>query len=418
VTTGTLFSSVVPGARDRAGNDPIFALNAEAARRAAAGESIVNATLGALMTDDGRLAVMPTVLETMARALDATTAGYAPIAGAPAFLRASIADLFGERAVANQAVAAATPGGTGAIYQAVVNFLEPGQRLLTTSYFWGPYREIAGHAGRDVDTFEMFSPKGGFDIDGLATALDRHLSTQGRALVALNFPCHNPTGYSLTEAEWRAVADQVRRAGEVGPVTLLLDCAYLRFGGTAAEAWVHAVPKLLETITVAFAWTASKSFAQYGARVGALVALHRDEAERAQIANALGYTCRATWSNCNHLGQRAVTELLTDAALRRRTDRERQGLVALLGGRIAAFNEAAEAVGLSMPRYDSGFFVTVFSPNGAATAASMREAGVYVVPVSGGVRVALCSVAEADVPRLVDALGDGVRAARGYGGRT
>ena len=35
----------------------------------------------------------------------------------------------------------------------------------------------------------------------------------------------------------------------------------------------------------------------------------------------------------------------------------------------------------------------------------MREKGVFVVPQKGALRVALCSVAEKDVPRLVDALG-------------
>ena len=51
-------SSLIPEASDRPGDDPIFALNAEARRRAAAGESVINATLGALSfdTDDhGRL---------------------------------------------------------------------------------------------------------------------------------------------------------------------------------------------------------------------------------------------------------------------------------------------------------------------------------------------------------------------------
>ena len=32
----------------------------------------------------------------------------------------------------------------------------------------------------------------------------------------------------------------------------------------------------------------------------------------------------------------------------------------------------------------------------------MREEGVYVVPVDGAVRVGLCSVKVADVPRLVE----------------
>ncbi|NIP80811.1 MAG: hypothetical protein GWM90_16980, partial [Gemmatimonadetes bacterium] len=91
------------------------------------------------------------------------------------------------------------------------------------------------------------------------------------------------------------------------------------------------------------------------ARVGALVGLHRDEGERIQIENALGYTCRSTWSNCNHLGQLAVTELLTDPELAERVTRERSGLVELLRERIDAFNEHAGAAGLPTPRYDAGF---------------------------------------------------------------
>ena len=90
------FSSVIPAVRDRAGNDPIFQLNAEASQRATAGESILNATLGALMTDDGRLCTMPTVIETLARFQDGRAAGYAPIAGVAKYREAVIRDLFGD----------------------------------------------------------------------------------------------------------------------------------------------------------------------------------------------------------------------------------------------------------------------------------------------------------------------------------
>ena len=47
------------------------------------------------------------------------------------------------------------------------------------------------------------------------------------------------------------------------------------------------------------------------------------------------------------------------------------------------------------------------------TAAAMRKRGVYVVPIPGAVRVALCSTPLAAVPRLVEALVAGVRAAGG-----
>jgi aromatic-amino-acid transaminase len=404
-------SSVIRSARDRAGNDPIFVLNAEARRRAAEGESIVNATIGALMTDAGELAVMPSVLDAFAEAQTARSAGYAPISGLPAFRHAVIQSLFADLPLAEQATAVATPGGTGAIYQAVVNFLEPGQKLLTSSYYWGPYRAITGHLGRGIETFRMFGEDGSFDVEGLAGAMDRQASAQGRVLVVLNFPCHNPTGYSLSGDEWRAVSEVVSRVGTRVPVTVLIDAAYMRYGGAAATTWVDAVGDMLRAATVLVAWTASKSFTQYGSRIGALVALHRDPGEVTQMDNALGYTCRATWSNCNHVGQLAVTELLTDPRLVERSDSERDELLRLLQTRIDAFNVGALAAGLRTPRYDSGFFVAVFTPDSEVTARVMREAGVYVVPIDGAVRVALCCTPSAVIPRVTAALAQGVAAA-------
>ena len=48
----TSYSSLITTSRDRAGNDPIFIWNGEARARAAAGDDILNATIGALMNDD------------------------------------------------------------------------------------------------------------------------------------------------------------------------------------------------------------------------------------------------------------------------------------------------------------------------------------------------------------------------------
>src|SRR5687767_1239587 len=120
---------LIPARTARPSDDPIFALNAEAQARTAAGEQVVNATVGALLDDEGRLAVIPTVTQTLREIEPVVGAGYAPISGSPAFLEAVVADLLGDRPEARQAVAAATPGGSGALRHAVANFLERGQSL-------------------------------------------------------------------------------------------------------------------------------------------------------------------------------------------------------------------------------------------------------------------------------------------------
>jgi len=401
-------SCLIPSAAGRSGDDPIFALNAEANRRAAAGMSVVNATLGALMDDAGALAVLPAVIEAFARVPARKAAAYAPISGDPPFLKAVIEDVYGASALASQTVAAASPGGTGALYHAVVSFLEPGQALLTTNYYWGPYATLATHAGRRVETFEMFHPEGGFHLEAFDASLGRMLRAQGRALIFLNTPCHNPTGFSMNEKEWEQVSAILARRSSEGPIALLVDLAYARFGSAASQNWTRFAPAIAENVTLLVAWSASKAFAQYGARVGALLATHPDKDERARISNALAFSCRGTWSNCNHLGILAISELLSDPAQRARVDGERAGLVELLDQRVAVFNREAARLGLRYPRYEGGFFVSVFCSEPETVAARMRDEGVFVVPLkekgAGAVRVALCSTPARDVPRVTAAL--------------
>ncbi|MEM7308784.1 MAG: aminotransferase class I/II-fold pyridoxal phosphate-dependent enzyme [Planctomycetota bacterium] len=406
-------TSLIAASADRPGDDPIFALHAEAKARAAAGEDVLDATLGALMEDDGRLSILPAVSEALRRVDPARAAAYAPISGPPAYLDAVVRDLFGEGELARGAVAVATPGGTGAVHHAIVNFLEPGQKVLTTSYYWGPYGILAEHTRRGLETFRMFGADGRFDAESFRAGLERHVDEQGRALVILNTPCHNPTGYSLDDAEWEAVVAILLAAAERAPIALLLDMAYVKFGAPGSDAWQRHVEKLRGQVTVLCAWTGSKAFAQYGSRIGALVGVPRDEAEHGRIKNALGYSCRGTWSNCNHLGMLAITELLSDPELRERSERQRDEVRQLLSERVDTFNQHAQAAGLRYPRYEGGFFVAVFTPDPVGTVEHMKQSGVFVVPLDGAVRLALCATPRASVPRLVDSLAAGIRAVGG-----
>jgi len=46
----------------------------------------------------------------------------------------------------------------------------------------------------------------------------------------------------------------------------------------------------------------------------------------------------------------------------------------------------------------------VFVEDAPRAAAKMKEDGVFIVPLKGALRVALCSVAVPNIPRLVDSL--------------
>jgi aromatic-amino-acid transaminase len=366
---------LIPAHQGRPADDPIFALNREAMARRAKGESIVNATLGTLLDDEGKLVVLPSTARAVKEVPDELWASYAPIAGDPDFLRAVMDDFLSPAPELRACgVAQATPGGSGALRHAIANYLELGQSLLTTSYFWGPYQTLADEADRKLVTFSMFTKDGALDVAALDGALTLQIEKEGRALLFLNDPCQNPTGYSMRPSEWDAVVKSLLLQADRAPVTLLV------------------------------AWSASKTFTHYGLRVGALIACVPDAKERAMTEAALSYSSRGTWSNCSHGGLRAVTRLLTDPELAQACDREREVYKNLLLARVDAFNALAPARGLRYPRYEGGFFVTVFSDDAKTKSARMREAGVYVVPTGGALRVGLCSVATRDIPKLVDAL--------------
>jgi aromatic-amino-acid transaminase len=393
---------------DRPGEDPIFALNQEAGQRIQRGDSIINATIGVLLRDDGSLAVLPTAARAVREVKDVEWAAYAPISGSPAFLGAVMDDLLaGHAALRKAAAAVATPGGTGAVRHVISTFLESGQALLTTSFFWGPYAILADEHQRRVETFRMFDPTSGaeqLDLGALDAKLGELLETQGRAVLVLNDPCHNPTGYSMNELDWQRTAEVVGRHAARGPVALLLDAAYAAYSPHSARIALDAFESLLGRALLLIAWSSSKTFTQYGLRVGSLVAMVPDESERRRVQSALGYACRGTWSNCNHGGMEAVARLLGEPELVAAVSRERDELTILLGARVARFNELARQKGLRYPRYDGGFFVTVFTDDAFGAAEKMKADGVFVVPQKGALRVALSSVAAGNIPRLVESL--------------
>lgn len=412
LTTQDNESNLISAAATRPGDDPIFALHGEATRRAKEGEDILNATLGALVEDDGALCVMPGVFEAFSSVDPVRAASYAPIAGDKEFLDGVIEDAFGgDQELASQAVANATAGGTGALHHSIVNYLEPGQSLLTTDFFWSPYRIIAEHTDRKVSTFRMFDDQRRFDLGSMEEALIKQMKLQGRALLVLNFPCHNPTGYSLDAFEWQRVVEILNEVSSLGPLAFCLDLAYARYAGPEGACWIEEVKALNPSVTLLVAWSASKAYAQYGARVGALVAVAKEDSERKKIRAALQHSSRGTWSNCNHLGLLAIADLLNDPDLRSQADRDRARLVRLLSERVAAFNGAARTAGLDFPRYEGGFFVTVFTAHARKAAALCRENGVFVVPLDGGLRLALCATPVAKVARLVKCLAEGIEAA-------
>jgi len=394
---------LIPTRRAFPADDPIFALNAEAVARKAAGEPVLNATVGALLDDSGQLVVLDSVMDLWRELTALEVAPYAPIAGDPAFLEALVLRHWPAQGKAG--AACATPGGSGALALSLRNFLEPGQTLLTTAPFWGPYATLATENAMQLVTAPW--PGAGLALDAAAwaTALRGLMKAQGRVLLWLNDPCHNPTGRSLTAADRAALLGLLREVSALGPVTLLLDFAYLDYTrepeAVAAALADYAALGAEGRVLVGASLSLSKSLTLYGARSGALAfPWCLDPA----LQSALTQSCRGTWSNCAKAPQALLLRLARDGKAQARLAAEHRHWSDVLSARAMALDAALVAEGMDPLHWSGGFFVTAPAPDPAEACRRLKGEGVFTVPLPEGLRVGLCGMRAAEAPRLARAL--------------
>lgn len=395
-------SQLIPSRRGFDGADIIFTMNAAAQQRAAAGVSVINATVGALLDDDGKLVVLDSVMALYGALTPMEIAPYAPIAGDPAYILALTQRHWPEIGSYGQGVA--TPGGTGALALSLRNLLEPGQRLLTAAPYWGPYATLAIENRVVMDTVPYPAAGASLDVAAWRAKGEEILRAQGRLLLWLNDPCHNPTGRSLSSNDRRALLQLLRELSAMGPVTLLLDFAYLDYARDRASVRAalddYRAFGAEGRVLVGASLSLSKAFTVYGARAGALVFPWSTDPA---LFAALSTSCRGTYSNCARAPMSVLKRMAASDMSQAALSAEHAQWSAMLTARADALDAALRAEGLPGAPWDGGFFITLEVAEPMAVCERLMEAGVFTVPIPEGLRVGVCGLRESDAVRFAAA---------------
>lgn len=243
---------------------------------------------------------------------------------------------------AHRVGATQTPGGTGALRLAA-EFIQqclPGRGIWLSDPTWPIHETIFASAGLKVGHYPYVGADNRVNVPGMLRALE---AAPKGDVVLLHACCHNPTGFDLSQQDWQAVLEVVKRR-ELLP---LIDFAYQGFGeGLEQDAWAvrlfaDALPELLITSSC------SKNFGLYRERTGALLVC-ADSADRLQdVRSQLALIARNLWSTPPDHGAAVVATILGDASLKRLWIEE----VEAMRGRIATLRvglvEALEPHGLS-----------------------------------------------------------------------
>lgn len=380
--------------------DTIFRINREAGEAAKkyGRENIINATVGSILKDDGSLAVLPSVIETLKSLDNQDYCAYAPIAGLPEFLETAKEAAFKGVVKNGFMEAVATPGGTGAIRHTIYNYTEPGDTVLTADWYWGPYKNIAEEHDRHIDTFTLFNDGYKFNIDSFRDKVKEIVERQKSIVILLNFPGNNPTGYNLDSREWDEIIGILKQEAEwdSNRIVVFIDMAYIDYSGDTLESrqFIKKFENLPENILPVFGFSMSKGYTLYGMRSGAMICLSSSEAVAREFRVINEHSNRCTWSNGTRPAMVVLNKIFKDGLLLKKVEEQRNELKELLSNRATAFMEESKNHGLDICPYKSGFFISIPCSNSKVVAEGLKEFGIYAVPVKKGLRFAICSVPE------------------------
>ncbi len=386
--------------REITGKDKIFGIS-QLAKQAAAEygrENIVNATIGALLDDDGKLIVLSSMVDVLKALTPQEFAEYAPIAGIPEYLDVIKTVAFGNHVPKGYIEACATPGGTGSIRNTISNYSKPGDKVLTSNWHWSPYQTIASEIGRTIETYEMFDSEGAFYFEAFRSKIRELLSKQDGLVIIFNAPAHNPTGYSPSDETWDRIIEILKECAVPGKkITFFLDIAYIDFAGDPDKAR-EFLPKfgdMPDNILTVVGFSASKGFTFYGLRTGAMLCVTQNPEIAAEFKRVASFSSRGAWSNSARAGQAAIAKVFNDKTLLAKVFEERKKYEDLLSARCTAFKEAAADAGLTTCPFNAGFFITIPCENDDAVNEELQKERIFAIAIGGGIRIAISAISEA-----------------------
>ena len=302
-----------------------------------------------------------------------------------------------------------TGGLTHTISIIATLFMDRGDEVVCPDLYWDNYQLIFEDlAEGELKTFPSFKD-GGFNVEGMKKAL---LETKGdTARLILNFP-NNPTGYSPSKEEAKAIVEAVKEVAESGKKILVIsDDAYFGLFSeeeTEKESLFSFFCDAHENILAIKGDAATKEEMVWGFRIGFITyggkALGKEEIDALE-KKTLG-AVRCTVSNCDRPGQ----SLLKRGMAGENYDKDKEYLFSTVGERYRVIRKTLEKYRdskvLRPYPFNSGYFMAFDTMGRNAEELRLHLLEKYQVGainiMGRTLRLAYCSVEKENLEDLVD----------------
>ncbi|MDD2591451.1 MAG: aminotransferase class I/II-fold pyridoxal phosphate-dependent enzyme [Erysipelotrichaceae bacterium] len=377
--------------------DNVFMISdkAQAASALNGNDKIINATIGSLYDEDETIATFDCVYDTYANIDSKIKAKYAQaICGNPNFLKSVYDWVFDKVELNLKHRSVATPGGTGAIALAMMNVLDENMKVLIPDLAWSSYKLMAKNNNLEVVNYQMFD-NDRFNIKSLTKQAESIMIEQGKLLLFINDPSHNPSGYSMSLSEWQEVIDLINRLSLIGPCILVNDIAYIDYCKDIEHSrdYMRYFNNISDNVALIVAFSCSKTFTSYGMRLGVAILLAKQLKTIQTLYDAFENSARAIWSNVNNGWMENFTTVMTDK--KEIFIKEKQKYIEMLKQRSDTFCFEANDCQLPIYPHKEGFFVTIKILDKDILGLfheRLMNNHIYTVKLDKGIRVAICSV--------------------------
>ncbi|MFH1628917.1 MAG: aminotransferase class I/II-fold pyridoxal phosphate-dependent enzyme [Pseudomonadota bacterium] len=279
-----------------------------------------NATIG-MATEKGRTMHLPSVMAMLNAIQPEEALTYAPSFGIMPLRQAWQDELFRKnpslkgKEISLPIVSHAITHGLSVVSDM---WVDPGDTIILPDKMWGNYNLIfAVRRGAQIVHYPLFDNRGGFNLEGFRTCVQKQTEGREKIIVILNFP-NNPTGYTVTPQEADEIAGILKDIARSGTnVLAITDDAYfgLFYDEEALKESIFTRligndPRLLAikldgATKENFAWGLRVGFITYGASLKGESRPVYDSLEK-KTAGAV----RGSISNASHLSQELILKSL------------------------------------------------------------------------------------------------------------
>ncbi len=288
--------------------DQIFAANQ---RARAAGNDVINGTVGMILDEDGKVAVLPSVRAAMREIADEhPDVAYAPLKGIDGY-RAGVQKFLGLQDAKIASVA--TTGGTEAVSlnARLINEIIADAQIVVPTPTWGNHEGVLRHTGIHSHEVSYLNMEGRPSVRHIIKAIH-----EGFHAVLLHGTCHNPTGLDLNPEQWEELAKKMAEYNTIA----LVDIAYQGLGAEPQDDAqpIHTLAR--HGVPTLYSWSGSKNHTIYNERAGLAGAIAPSDKAQKKIQGVYERLLRTSHSSSPSYGQRIVAAVQERHAQEHATD--------------------------------------------------------------------------------------------------